>query len=50
MTSQSKHFKKVTLEVPLFKNTKGTFFFPLMLLICRRASNKILNFKNKIMD
>jgi hypothetical protein len=27
MNGQKKCFKKMTLEVPLFKNTKGTWFF-----------------------
>ncbi len=39
MSDQRKCFNKVTLEVSLFKNTKGTFV--LMLLTFRRASNNL---------
>jgi hypothetical protein len=36
MNGQGKFFKKITLQIPLFRNTKKIIIF-LMLLISRRA-------------
>jgi hypothetical protein len=37
MNGEGKKFKKVTLGVPLFKNTKGTFFIFFNILISMKV-------------